>query len=337
MDTNLATIQVVSELNSIPNADAIEVASMKGIGWKCVVKKNEFRIGDLGVYISIDTIVPDKPEFEFLRNKSFKIKTIRLRGKISQGLLLPLSVLPANDYKEGQDLTSVLNITHYEKPIPENMRGEIQGQFPSSYVPKTDEIMAQSILPVLNEIMGKEVYITVKCDGTSATFANIEGTIRVCSRNLSLKESESNVYWKMYRKYNIDKALAEVPNYAIQGEICGAGIQKNKLGLTETKLFVFDVYDIKSGKYLNYNDRADFCRNYGLETVPLLSVCQFSFTLEQLLEMAKGKYDSGKNREGIVIRPVVEAYSPTIDSLYGRAGRMSFKVLNNDFLEKDED
>lgn len=332
MNTNLATIQIISDLQPIPNADSIETASMKGLGWKCVVKKGEFKIGDSGVYIQIDTVVPEKPEFEFLRKNNFRIKTIRLRKQLSQGLLLPLSILPAGDYKENDDVTEVVGVKHYEKPIPFHLAGMVKGTFPSS-VHKTDEIMLQSILPVLDEIKGKEVYITVKCDGTSATFIRNGDNIDVCSRNLSLKETDDSIYWKIYHKYHLDQIE---DGYAVQGELCGPGIQKNNLGLTEHKLFVFNVYDIKSGRYLGYYALVDFCSKYNLEMVPVIQVCKFDFALEQLLEMAKGKYDSGKQREGIVIRSTTETYSPTIDEKYGMRGRMSFKVLNNEYLEKEE-
>lgn len=330
MNTNLATIQKVTDIQPILNANAIEVATV--MGWKCVVKKGEFKVGDLGVYISIDTIVPEIPVFEFMRKVHFRIRTIRLRKQLSQGLLLPLSSFATlTNCIEGQDVTEAVGVKKYEKPVPENMRGQIKGSFPSC-VSRTDEIMIQSILPVLDEIQGKEVYITVKCDGTSATFIHNNGEVDVCSRNVALKETENNVYWKMYRKY-ADKME---DGFAVQGEVVGEGIQKNRLGLKGHDFLVFNVYNIKSGKYLDYQEMLAFCNKYGFKTVPLIQICPFNFTLEQLLEMAKGKYESGKHREGIVIRPTVETYSPTIDQRYGMAGRMSFKVLNNDYLEEEE-
>jgi len=332
MNLNLATIQIITDIQPIPDADAIEVASV--MGWKCVVKKGEFKIGDKCVYIGIDTIVPETPQFEFLRKAHYRIKTIRLRKQLSQGIIFPLTIIQnQQEWVEGQDVTEIVNVRKYEKPIPINLAGIIKGNFPS-YIPKTDEIMLQSILSVLNEIKDKEVYITVKCDGTSATFVNHDNEVHVCSRNLSLKETEDNVYWKMYHKYHLENMP---PEFAVQGEICGPGIQKNKLELTEQELFVFDIYNINQGKYLNYFEMVDFCKNYNLQTVPLIQVCKFDYTLEQLLEMAKGKYPNGQNREGIVIRPVNESYSKIIDKKYGRQGRMSFKVLNNDYLEKDDD
>lgn len=339
MSQKLVCIAVVEKIDDIPNADRIQVASLKNIGWKVVVRKNEFKVGDFCCYIQIDTILPFASWSDFLRDKKdptkpIRLRTVKMKGQISQGLLIPISILPTSEYTEGMDVTEIAGVKKYEKPVPLSMAGQVAGVFPS-ILHKTDEVNVQNVPNVLNEMKGLETYWTVKCDGTSATFANIEGTIHVCSRNLSLKEGD-NIYWKMYHKYDISKALTDCPDYAIQGEICGPSIQKNKLALTEHKLFVFDVYNFRSGKYLNYHDREDFCREYGLETVPLLKLCTFDFTMEQLLEMAKGTYDSGQRREGIVIRPAIETYSPTIEAYEGRS-RMSFKVLNNDYLEKDEE
>ena len=341
MDTNLATIQEVTDIQPITGADAIEVCSV--LGWKCVTKKGEFKVGDKSIYIGIDTIVPETPAFEFLRKVHFRVKTIRLRKQLSQGLLIPLSILPEtiHEWKIGEDVGDKLGIKKYEKPVPAQLAGQVRGDFPSSYIPKTDEILLQSIPFAIDEIKGKEVYITQKCDGTSATFVNAgklgeSVDVHVCSRNLSLKETEGNVYWKMFHKYNM-KEIFERNWYGIQAEICGPGIQKNRLGLKEIDMFVFNVYLVNEGRYLGYDEMINFCNAYHLPTVPLLKRCMFDFTLDQLLEMAKGKYTSGQNQEGIVVRPVIEAYSQLIDEKYGMRGRLSFKILNNDFLEKDED
>ena len=140
----------------------------------------------------------------------------------------------------------------------------------------------------------------------------------------------------MYYKYNMKNVFSCAGNFAIQGEICGEGIQKNRLGVKEHDLFVFDVFDIDMHRYLDYAEFLNFCQTYNLKTVEIEKEVNFNFTLDELLEMAKGTYSSGKNREGIVIRPVKNMVSEKLMAKYGREGRVSFKVLNNDFLEKDE-
>ena len=328
MERKLASIQIVHDVQPIPNADAIEVASI--LGWKVVVKKSEFHVGDKCVYCEVDSILPERPEFEFLRSRNFRIKTVRLRKQLSQGIAFPLSVLPEGDYEAGHDVTELLGVTKYEPPIPIQLSGIVKGAFPAR-VPKTDEIRVQSAPEVIAEITGKEVYITTKVDGTSATFANWNGEIDVCSRRLNLKEAEGNLFWDILKKYRIDDVLRATGNIAIQGECCGPSIQKNRLGLSEHELFVFNVYNIQKGAFLDYKDFLAFCGEHHLQPVPVEEVGLFHYTLEQLIERAKGTYKNGKLKEGIVVRPTIETYSDVL------GGRMSFKVLNNDFLEKEEE
>ena len=230
------------------------------------------------------------------------------------------------DIHEGLDLTNFLSIEKYIPYIPAQLAGQIKGQFPS-YLKRTDEQRVQSVPEVCQEFNGKKVYISVKIDGTSGTFAHLDEEKDVCSRNLSLLETEGNAYWDMYRKYDLEEKLNDAGNYSVQGEIAGQGIQKNRLKLPDVQLFVFNVYDIKKGTYLDYEPFMEFCINYELQTVPIITDDMvFKFCLEELLEMAKGRYESGKHREGIVIRLLEEEYSEVLE------GRSSFKVINNDFL-----
>ncbi len=326
----LASIQKILDIQPIPNADAIEVVTI--LGWKVVVKKDEFKIGDLCVYCEIDSLFPDKPEFEFLRNKKFRIKTCRLRGQISQGIAFPMSILKScgEFYEEGIEVTDKLEIKKYEPEIRGiNLSGDIQGSFPG-YCSKTDEMRIQSFPEVINEFKGKDCYISVKVDGTSATYLRYGDDYYVCSRNLSFKFSEKNentAYFKMWHKYDIKRILEEEGDIAIQGEVCGPGIQKNPMKLQEVELFVFNVYNIKEGKYLDYDDFIKFCKSWGLKTVPIIGKCKFDYTIDQLIEMAKGKYEgTDHHREGIVIRPLINCYSQILGT------KLSIKIVNNDYL-----
>lgn len=325
----LASIQKVLEVHPIENADAIE--RIKVLGWQLVAKKEEFAPGDLCVYCEIDSILPEKPEFEFLRARHFRIKTIKLRGVLSQGIAFPLSFLPAGEWKEGDDVTELIGVLKYEKPVPLNMKGIVKGSFPS-YVPKTDEVRVQSVPEVVNELVNAPLYITVKLDGTSATYAHKNGEFDVCSRNLSLKEDETNIYWKLAAKYDLLNKLKQKGNYALQVELCGPGIQKNPAGLKEVDIFAFNVFNIDEARYLDFEEFTAFCSECGVPVVPVIDarVVFKELTLEELLEMAKGVYDGTKTaREGIVIRPVKETYSEAIK------GRLSVKVCSNDYLLKE--
>jgi len=330
MSRKLASIQKVLDIQPISGADKIECVSV--LGWKIVAQKGIHIPGQLVVYIEIDSVLPERPEFLFLKDRKFRIKTIKLRGQISQGICFPLAILPeGTQVEEGLDVTDVLGVSKYEIPISPQLRGLIKGFFPG-YLRKTDEPRIQSFPEVLNEIKEKYVYITEKVDGTSVTFSHKDGEIEICSRNLSLKETEDNLYWKIFRKYNIEKILKELGNFAIQGEIAGPGIQKNPLGLQEHQLFIFNVYDINRHCYENFFSFNEICNRYNLPKVKILwKDVKFVWSIENLLEMAKGTYESNKPREGIVIRPMLELYSSTLKD------RLSFKVINNDYLLKCEE
>lgn len=326
----LASIQKISNLEPIEGADLIERASI--LGWHVVVKKGDFEIGDLCVFCEIDSQLPQIPEFEFLAKSKYRIKTIKLKGQISQGLCLPLSILPdIIKPLEGLDVTDILCITKYEPKCPKYLKyrknKEIKGVFPS-YVPKTDAIRIQSVPDVLEELKGVECYVTVKIDGTSATFCQYENELDICSRNLSIKEG-CNIYWDMYHKYNMQEIFNQRKNIAIQGEIAGfwrngGTIQKNPLKLKETDLFVFDVFDIKERKYYDFDKLLRFCEAFKLQMVPIeFNHFILDHTVNDLLTLAEGDYVSGRPREGLVFRPKNERYSHKLK------GRANFKVINN--------
>lgn len=331
----LVSIQKIVDLQPIPEADRIEMAQV--LGWKLVCKKGEFEVGSWAIFFEIDSILPFTAWSEFLRNKDkpekpIRLKTKKFKGQVSQGLVLPLSILDEYDFdgniEEGRDLTSTLNVVKYEPPVSAQLSGLVRGSFPS-HLPKTDEERIQSSPALLDELRCLRCMSTVKCDGTSVTFAKVseDEPIHVCSRNLSLKESNC-VYWDMYKKYNIEDALNDCEGlFGISGEIVGPGIQKNRMGLEAVQLMVFDVRDIQAGRYLDPDAMIEFCKKYNLPTVPIDNPdFVFDFTVDQLLEMAKGKYENGHDREGIVIRPLNSVYSPTLGS------RLSVKVINNDYL-----
>ncbi len=330
MTRQLATVQKITSLKPIDGADKIEVAKI--LGWNVIVKKETFKVNDLVIFVEIDSILPERPEFEFLRERNFRIKTIKLRKQVSQGICFPLSILPesASEMVEGSDVTELLGITKHD-PIanmPPQLRGQIKGLFPKC-VPKTDEIRIQSAPSVIEELKGRPYYITLKIDGTSFTFLKKDGEVDVCSRNLSLKETQENLYWQIVKKYDLENKIPE--GYAIQGEIAGPGIQSNRMKLKQCQLFIFNVYNIHENRYLNYLESERFLSStfpYEVSVPTLVQSSYFNYTLDELIESAKGEYPGGHPREGIVVRPMEEVYSETL------RGRLSFKVINNDYLLK---
>ena len=242
---NLATIQEITNVRPIPNADAIEC--VKVLGWQCVVKKSDgFKVGDKVVYVEVDSIMPDKPEYDFLRDsKGFirRLRTIKLRGQISQGLVLPLSVLPDNfTFTVGTDVTEVLGVTKWEQEVPASLRGKQKSiktiQFPKwmpewarkimgkyflrlsqslwnkptgasfpPWIPKTDETRVQVLQNMLEKYEDVPVYWTEKLDGSSITIYLKDWDFGVCSRNIDLKEESGNAFWDTVRKLRIEEKL----------------------------------------------------------------------------------------------------------------------------------
>lgn len=302
-----------------------------------MIKKGELAVGDPCVFFEIDSVLPDGPAWsELLRARGFRIRTIKLRGVLSQGLALPVAILGDGvdvDALRGLDLRERLGVTKFEPVLPDAR--EIAGAFPAR-VPKTDEIRLQSALGVLDELRGHEFYVSTKCDGASATYVHdaADGFV-ACSRNRALARGENHV-WRLAERYKLPEVLP--PDMAVQGEVCGPGIQHNRLGLAAIELFVFNVYDLRRGAYLPLAEMQAFCAERGLRTVPIERVVRgdeaahYPHTLEGWLEAARGLYAGTKQRkEGIVIRPLVDRRSETL------GGRLSFKVINNDFLLKDDD
>ena len=265
----IASIQRVLALHPIPDADAIERATI--LGWELVVKKDEFKVGDLCVYVEIDGLLPPKPEFSFLASKNYRIKTIRLRGQISQGICFPLSVLPeGTSIEEDVEVSEILGITKYEAPIPTVLGGTVRGTFPV-FMPKTDETRVQNLQRELFKHAGKSAYVTEKLDGSSVTFFLKDGDFGVCSRNYDLEKDPENAFWRVAIEQNIEEKLrAFGRNIALQGELIGEGIQKNKYKLKGLSVRFFTAFDIDRYRRMTWTELEDLMDLFGLETVPLL-------------------------------------------------------------------
>lgn len=336
----LASIQEIMSFDSIPGADRIELARV--MGWSAVVKKGEFSVGDKVVYFEVDSYLPMHECYAFLEKSSYRknsfmetegyrIKTQRLRGCLSQGLIMPLSIDSRLEGLEvGTDVTELLGVRKWEMPEIQGGGGVAIGDKPHG-IPTTDELRVQSYDRLRSELLGLPYYISTKMDGTSMTVFNKDGDAGVCGRRENYKDTVDNSYWKCAKSYGLpEKLVAHNLNIAIQGEFCGAGIQKNRLKLSTPKFYVFDIVDLNTNQYMGLNDIKKYVELLGLDMVPIEEVGDnFNYSLEELLEKARGKYPSGLDKEGIVVRPV--------DVVYNRhyQRRLSFKVLNNDFLLKE--
>ena len=340
----LASIQVVDKIERHADADSLDIATI--LGWQTITKIGEVILGERVIYCEIDSMLPYKAEWLPIAVKDriakenvaapFRIRTIKLRGKVSQGLIIPLNnFLPLylRSLEVGHDVTSILGITKYDPPpLSENcalFQSRRAGSFPSRLLNKTDERRIQSYPDLLTDLNGKPYNITVKMDGTSVTYLidPQSQNFLVCSRNM-VRERPINPslcpYWCMAVKYDIEAKLKLIPHIAIQGEICGPNIQKNLAKLDSFELFVYNLIDINEKRRLPLYTMLSLCSStLELQTVPLEERGPaFGYTnIKQLLDKAKGRYLGTKNaREGLVIRSIDQT--------------ISFKVINNEYLLK---
>ena len=340
MERKLATIRQIDNIQPIEGADMIELATVGG--WKVVVAKDvNHKVGDLVVYCEIDSFLPIEPEFEFLRKSSYKkmadgtegfrLKTIKLRGQVSQGLILPLKeayeVFKRNtpnmdmDWFEGLEVTEMLNIVKYEPPVPAQLSGQVKGMFPS-FLKKTDEERIQNLTREFEGYKNEVFYATEKLDGSSVTYYVKDGVFGVCSRNLDLLEDENNSMWKFAVTTGLrEKMVGLGKNIAIQGEIIGEGIQGNPYKIIGQTVKMFNGFDIDKYDYLSLSELLDLTKVLEVKTVPILDL---SFTLpetiDELLLTAEGKsmLNIKTEREGVVIR--------------SHDRKISFKAISNKFL-----
>ena len=336
----LATIQVLTALDPIDWADSIERATV--LGWHVVVRKGAHHVGDPVVYLEIDSLVPQGPEWAEFLKPPHRLRTKKLRGQISQGLVLSVDeCLPeglakrlkdAETYpgfletKLGLDVSRLLGVVKWESQAKGRCPDAL-GPFPH-FVPKTDELRVQSYPGALDDLAGLAYVITQKLDGCSGTYWRLSDTeYGLASRNLTLKPTGDSFWHRVAVNLNIFDRLP--PGFAVQGEIVGPQIKNNPLGLASQEFYVFSVWDIGKHCFLGHFELQRFCDQHGLPMVPVLYLGDsFDCSLHRLLEIARGQYASGRHQEGIVVRSVDERYSPALK------GRLSFKVINNDYLLK---
>ena len=295
------------------------------------------------IYCEIDSWIPTeiapflskgKEPREFNGVKGEKLKTIRLRGQVSQGLLLPLRTGiggyswlrdvqgEAHTVNEDDDVTELLGIQKWEAPLNAQLAGQARGNFPS-FIRKTDQERIQNIKREFEDYKVKELRFecSEKLEGSSMTVYLKDGVFGVCSRNIDLKESEENTFWKVARELNLEeKMIAYGKNIAVQGELIGPGIQGNIYGLTKPEFRVFDIFDIDGYTYVDAVTREDIIQGFGIEHVPVLGVTVLDVDMSEVIASADGKSRlSDTLREGIVFKCIS---NPEI----------SFKVISNLYL-----
>jgi RNA ligase (TIGR02306 family) len=334
----MASIQVVNGVYPIEGADKICQYGIQG--WRVVDQVGKYNVGDLVVFAEVDSFIPStvapfltKPGHypkTYQGVEGEKLRTIRLRKQLSQGLLLPLSVLDhvESELFEGLDVSFPLGIVKWEPP-PEFTSADAKGNFPS-FIIKTDQERVQSAFGEVSTHFDQSFEISEKIEGSSMTVYHRDGEFGCCSRNLDLKRSDENTYWKMAVQSDLENKLKALgKNIAIQGELCGPKICGNIYGHDVFYWFVFDVFDIDTFSYYTPAERRALTKELGLVDVPVLKTeaSLAGETCESLLTMADGYSVLGTTntrREGLVFKA-------------NTADRLSFKAVSNLYLEKVKD
>jgi len=331
----LATVAEIEDVQPIPEADKIVKVRVRG--WWCVALKDEFKKGDLAVFFEVDSFLPDVPQFEFLKKghhlnkmivdgqerEGHQLKTVILRKQLSQGLALPVSQFPeATGHVAGDDLTETLGVRLYEPPLDASLSGVALGPRPGT-VPRTDEERIQNGLTWLDEYRGRKFVVTSKIDGTSMSVYSWQKHFGVCGRELEWTDTPTNTYWNVARGHDLQSKMPE--GYAVQGELAGEGIQGNRMTVKGQEMYVFRVWDISRGEFLDWSDTEKFSKDLDLPTVPVVfRDLVLDHTLEQLLALADGPCPINPRtpREGLVF------------ALDAPGNRVSFKVISNAYLAR---
>ena len=349
----MARVVRVDAINPIEGADEIEVVTIGG--WKVVVKKGEFQDNSLAVYAEVDSFIPHsvapfltKPgQFPKVYNEveGQRLRTIKLRGQISQGLLLPVSGAGANGVafhvkrqdgalryvQEGDDVSDFFGITKWEPPA-EFRAANAKGSFPH-FIPKTDQERIQNLSRSLEKWNAEEHHwqCTEKIDGSSMTVFYKDGEVGVCSRNLELKDDGTSTFWETAKAEGlVEKLISIGKNIALQGELIGGNIQGNAYKVDKFQFHLYDIFDIDKQEYYLPSEAESIAEHMDIRHVPVLNrgvVTRASDnnTIDNFLQMAEGKSAIGAKpeREGLVFKSLTEPGT-------------SWKVVSNKWLLKNE-
>jgi RNA ligase (TIGR02306 family) len=352
----MASIEVVEEVAPIAGADKLEHYRVKG--WWVVDRKGAYKVGDHVVFCEIDSFIPESlaPFLTKGKPKNFNgvlgnvLKTVKLRGARSQGLLLPLEKLTAFSYEQwfdvepfvGSNVGTLLGIVKYERPEErESVNLDTAGAWPH-FIAKTDQDRVQNIHGKWkNSASPYKVWeVTEKLEGQSFTAYIKDNEVGVCSRNVRLKTDSVNNWANMFNKFQMSTLLPLIAeecgfDFAIQGELCGPGIQNNIYGLQEQKLFIYNILNLTTFKALTPKQRWDFHNKYipeGIAHAPVIfnrglmihNTCTTEaapLSLEDFLEFADGKSAlADVQREGVVFKAFDGESFKAISNVYLESG-----------------
>jgi len=363
-------IVTIKEVENHPNADRLDVCHVEG--WTCVTQKDAFKAGQVALYIPIDSVLPEKlEEFIFppdskIKLSGHRVRTIKLRGAVSQGLLLHIQPLIDNGFitnkafplHVNKDYAKILGITKYEPPLkisPQSNLKQVKKRFKHPEFSEYTKIENFKWYPDLFTL-GDQVVVMEKIHGSNIrvglvpfyentlwkkikSFFNLNPSHEFVygSHHVQLQYKKSyngfydkNIYMEMVRKYDLENKL--LPGEVAYGEVYGAGVQKNYwygCKENERKLVIFDVK--KDGKYQDFSYVIKFCERVGVPHAPIefIGTYEGKDQLKQWVEGKSSLHPEQKVREGIVIKPLVENHC--------YMGRKILKYKSDHFLLTQED
>jgi len=347
-----ASVQKILDIQPIEGADLIETVTV--LGWQVVTKKGGYKIGDLCSYIQIDTVVPELPEYDFLRERKYRVKTIKLRKQVSQGLIVPL---PKGNWKEGDDITDVLGVKKFEKPDnnPERyekprmpkvwykkclyqfkynflfkafpgLQSKSRSPFPKHLVSITDEERIQNSPRTLEQYKGKMFVVSYKLDGSSITIIHSKvfgrSKFRICSRRFELHDKK-NDWYRVFKSTDFEKHILKLVEHfqtndiIVQGEAIGK-FNGNHHNLKSEEIRLFNIY--VSGRRLDQQEFIHICKVKDIPHCPKYKMVVLNHTMPEILAMSEIKdvLNPSVEAEGLVWRCIEDNYS--------------FKVINNKYL-----
>ncbi|MDX1370837.1 MAG: RNA ligase family protein [Nitrososphaeraceae archaeon] len=330
MKRALATIAKIDKIYEHPNADHLEIALIRG--WQVIVLKNNYQEGERVIFFEIDSFIPTYDEFKFLEKsclrevegiKGYRIKTVRLRGELSQGLITKLDFLNTIKYGDqwtdkpiGTDVTELLGVLNYNDLE--------MGDFISSpsYVLKREEDRVQNLTNKWDYYKKLRYYTTEKLEGMRCSIWKIpNGEVQFGMKNKLINTSDHPFVLKM-NELGVPNVLKEMDEpLLLAGELIGPKIQGNYYKLAKHKFFAFTLYNYKDYRRKSYKEYSEFCFVHNIPMVPLI---YFNIRLPEdpltLVALANGKSRINQEvmREGLIYR--------SIDTNDG------FKVIDNEFL-----
>jgi len=309
----------LGKIEKHPNADRLEMTTVNN-GYPVISQTGLWKEGDLAVYVPVDAIVPtDQERWSFLDGHG-RIKAKKLRGIFSMGLITK----PEPDWKEGQDVQAELGITKWEPDAQLSTAGDTE---PDPFPLPVYDIEGLRKYPNILQA-GEEVVITEKIHGTNARYVFHQGRFWAASRTQFKTRSETSVWWMAAKTHELEKKLSQVPGLAVYGEVYGK-VQDLKYSVDpkDGVLFrAFDVYDIQKGRWLDYDVAFKLLRALDIPMVPELFRGHWNIDSAKVLAEGNTKLGAQDHvREGIVIKPTVERWDPTI-------GRVILKLHGEGFL-----